>query len=1593
MCPNVNNTEVVAQFNAIVQQLGGQPLTIEEFKSAELRAQRVGTNYAAMELAYRIWDANQGEINSVDEAVKSYINQSQTSLKQQIDAINKRIPNTRVAEHLMSAKISGILQELFPELSVEYIASLTNGNIAEIDLGALKVLVDFVKGKRDSLPHEYAHYYYNMFRDSDLMKKGISVFGTEEALVKAIGKKVVEVEGEQRTWLQKFFDFIKSVFSKQWAKEALLCEITDAFLQRKDLGNKTKELFGIRYQSDENKPIEEVRMIFKKMANEIIYVDETHSYSTINGVKLTSVSNRKKEHGYNTYDDSLEDRDQKTISKQARDRGTAIHSIFEDVFKGNFSASKYTAFGITEEAAMNIKFTAENLMNYYDFVVSEAIVYDESIATAGTADLVMRDKQTGEYVLMDFKTKPGKLNGKQINKKGKALRGFDYVNSRRFSPKSHNDEYNFQLSLYSEMLSKRGIKISKKAIIPILYDVVDDSSGKQTLTKIYVSPTYGSRQDSEGKFVKTALNDKKSGVQWIAEDKMVETDIKARMYGDLSGFDNEKQGKRYLNAVDEASKLISKLRTKLQTQQKVQQAKGRSSLAYKTGRALQRLEDFQGLDALLSFVQFASTNLKTITDLLADFAKNSDKPNWSLSKLSQYYTISKAYDAVSEIKWYLNSYGDLFDEKEVAQLQSHLTQMSNYISTIQGYYNKEAKQKYLDTIVKGTAQKKARIVEQKSDEWTKLHRDKFSSKEEMRKARKEYIDKWVEDNEDYLNAEQAKWLEAQTLLADNVFEVIGISAYLTSVYEITDPFVTASVRVYDEGMQEVMHKTIAMRTRLDKATKAYLNKYGFGNLSNIKDVYEDFYEIAEDGSCYLVTAIPMSYRKALEEFENDMRSQHSLSADKRRQKRQEWQDENNPISDKEAYDNEFDTKLKNYLASIIDNDNKLEKTYKEIMENYTSKKMTWQKMLYVDKTNLTNDIADFLIKTQQQLDIKYRRPSNKFSNEKYDKMMSLAEDDPKRVLWQLLNEITNNEFRYNLPYRMRLNGRLPACNKSSYETLRTDGIVEATKLGFRDAFSMLEEEREMLRGEFIDELGNRVQQIAMPYVSKRLKSDKQSFNLPDIFLRYYEAAETYRIKSKMEDLILYTNMILATRQTKDRKGNELKLTNTYNLYKDWINQVFYDERLKDYGGFSIPGTDIQIDVAKFAKKIASFHSKKAMSFNMIAAISNILQGDTGNLEEAIAGKYITLNAMHKASAIFAKEIPTMLADAYRVTPQSKINKLAQWMHVFDGTENITIRGIMSNSLDDYAHMLSTMGEHWIQGRFMIAFLLNKDALDKDGNIIGNMWDMIDFDEDNQIKIDDRVANMTDADIDKLSLQLRRILIKMNGNYDQKRAANALENTIAGPFVMGLRRWVEPSFRRAWEPESYDDVLENHTGGMFRTLYRYIMYDATPATMQYFNIKYDESKHVKWRARRWGELEDWEIENLTRALTRLALIALAICAFWVIGSNVDDDDDESMSVSTTTMKYLSYRLYTDLTFMFNPVSFTKVIRDPFPALGLVDHIQAVLTQFTNPTEEYYSGRHMVDNKLLDKLTRLIPGARQLYRFENIENEMRYFISGN
>lgn len=59
-CPLYTNKEVFDGFNEIVQALGGKPLTAEEFRSSDLRNQRTGTDWSAMEATYKIYDQSGG---------------------------------------------------------------------------------------------------------------------------------------------------------------------------------------------------------------------------------------------------------------------------------------------------------------------------------------------------------------------------------------------------------------------------------------------------------------------------------------------------------------------------------------------------------------------------------------------------------------------------------------------------------------------------------------------------------------------------------------------------------------------------------------------------------------------------------------------------------------------------------------------------------------------------------------------------------------------------------------------------------------------------------------------------------------------------------------------------------------------------------------------------------------------------------------------------------------------------------------------------------------------------------------------------------------------------------------------------------------------------------------------------------------------------------------------------------------------------------------------------------------------------------------------------------------------------------------------
>lgn len=62
ICPYYKNKSVFDGFNEIVQALGGSPMTEEEFTSSQLRMQRTGIDFDAVNAAYRLYDMNNGNM-------------------------------------------------------------------------------------------------------------------------------------------------------------------------------------------------------------------------------------------------------------------------------------------------------------------------------------------------------------------------------------------------------------------------------------------------------------------------------------------------------------------------------------------------------------------------------------------------------------------------------------------------------------------------------------------------------------------------------------------------------------------------------------------------------------------------------------------------------------------------------------------------------------------------------------------------------------------------------------------------------------------------------------------------------------------------------------------------------------------------------------------------------------------------------------------------------------------------------------------------------------------------------------------------------------------------------------------------------------------------------------------------------------------------------------------------------------------------------------------------------------------------------------------------------------------------------------------
>ena len=147
----------------------------------------------------------------------------------------------------------------------------------------------------------------------------------------------------------------------------------------------------------------------------------------------------------------------------AREYGTEVHLEIENWIKEGIEPKDLKS--IAAKKWIDAYISKPNIDTF-----SEVIVYSKELAIAGTIDVLMMNKKSGEYVLIDWKT------SKRIDKK--SFNGKKGI--RKESSKIDDSKYNhyaLQLSLYRYILEKYyGIMVARQLVAQLKDDNVETYS-------------------------------------------------------------------------------------------------------------------------------------------------------------------------------------------------------------------------------------------------------------------------------------------------------------------------------------------------------------------------------------------------------------------------------------------------------------------------------------------------------------------------------------------------------------------------------------------------------------------------------------------------------------------------------------------------------------------------------------------------------------------------------------------------------------------------------------------------------------------------------------------------------------------------------------------------------------------------------------------------------------------------------------------------------------------------------------------------------------------------------------------------------------
>lgn len=453
------------------------------------------------------------------------------------------------------------------------------------------------------------------------------------------------------------------------------------------------------------------------------------------------------------------------------------------------------------------------------------------------------------------------------------------------------------------------------------------------------------------------------------------------------------------------------------------------------------------------------------------------------------------------------------------------------------------------------------------------------------------------------------------------------------------------------------------------------------------------------------------------------------------------------------------------------------------------------------------------------------------------------------------------------------------------------------------------------------------------------------------------------------DVMGFQQMLL---NAKFEKGIVPKASNTYNMFKDWMESHYYGvqsttKRLE----YEIGG--VKIDVSKLAHAFDKFVRYMNLAFSIPVATTAAITGQLNVAIEGAVGQYVNYNSLRFADKEVLKMTSGYISEVGLIDRRNKLYVLGERIgiyNVLDRTKSAGYNRAIRILGDNLGFEMMSVFNAPLAPKIMIAVMddtriasdgkfyrfnsfsrmMKKQAAEQNRSLsnkeIKSEWDRLrDRSLYNILDVKDGRIEIKDGfdkeAVEKQMMITQREVRSLNnicdGTLSQEDKSAATRNWMLN-FTMAHQGWFQLAFQRRWKKAGYNYSTNQMEEGSNRTLMRFVM----------DNLKVLKEENTinlfKTINNEWNKLSYWEKTSLYCSMIDMVVfIGGTLIAMAAMGYHDDDDDDIfSMSSNNGSGSWLSslaaYTVIRSVNEMYSQLPFLLEINavdtmcNPFPVMA-------------------------------------------------------------